>query len=55
MEIVILFIISNVMLIYKIYELSNKLTITQSNYRNCLLALAEYDKDLKKYLEEENK
>ena len=35
----------------KISKLEEKLKLAEFNYKNCLSALAEYDSELKKYLE----
>lgn len=42
-------------LIIKLSKLSEENKINYSNYRNCLLALAEYDPKLKDYLEKNKK
>ena len=48
-----LFIIGS--LCIRLYQVSKEKKIYYSNYKNCLRALADYDKDLKAYLEKEGK
>ena len=38
-------------LIIRLYQVNQDKKIYYSNYKNCLLALAEYDKGLAEYLE----
>lgn len=42
-------------LLIHIVRVHKQLTIIETCYYNCLLALSEYDPDLKEYLEKENK
>ena len=41
-------------LIIKLYRTTKERDIHYSNYKNCLMVLAEYDPKLKKYLEKDS-
>lgn len=41
-------------LIIKLYRTTKERDIHYSNYKNCLMALAEYDPKLKEYLEKDS-
>lgn len=51
-EAIVLLLTTIAMLVVKIWQLSQSLKISENNYESVLLALAEHDIKLKKYLEE---